>query len=46
MKYKVWYYYTNDIEGKMHSLLTDDLETYLHNNSYETGIEVFEIITL
>lgn len=43
--HQVWYYFTDDIEGKMHSMIVEDeqLGIYLHNNPYETGIEVFEI---
>lgn len=41
--YKVWYYFTNDEEGKIHSTITMDVEHYEQNNPFDTGIEVFSI---
>lgn len=43
--FKVSYFYTNDEEGTMYSMIIDEqsLPTYENNNPNDTGIEIFSI---
>lgn len=44
--YRVWYYYTTDEEGVMHSHVVDDITVmeYINNDPHESGIRIWEIL--